>query len=103
MDQHDEEGYAGPATVSLGGTEVAVQVDLHGQFQPIDGRYHWYGRIAANPELARLVSGNRAEVVLRTPEGERSAELADPDPWGRYRVSGASSPPFALDLEIASE
>jgi hypothetical protein len=92
-------GYRGPAIVLIEGTEVPVEVDLRGQFQPIDGYFHWYGRVAANAELDRLVPGNSAQVVLRTPSGERPAQLSDPDPWRRYRVSGRSTPPFELDPE----
>lgn len=95
-----EAGYSGAAEVLIGGQVVPVLVELRGFFQPIDGRFHWYGRIAANPELDRLVPGNRAEVVLRTPTGERPGELSDPDLWGRYRVAGESTPPFPVDLEV---
>ncbi len=95
--EHDDPGYTGPATVVVNDTEVEVEVDLRGFFQPIDGRFHWYGRVAVNTRLNDLVSGNRADVVLRTPTGERPAELSDPDLWGRYRVSGESTPPFTLD------
>jgi hypothetical protein len=96
-------GYLGAAAVLIDGAEVAVEVDLRGHFQPIDGFFHWYGRVKANPELDRLVTGNRAEVVLRTPRGESPAELADPDLWDRYRISGVSTPPFALDLQVDPE
>jgi hypothetical protein len=101
--EHDHVGYLGPATVLIDGADVAVEVDLRGHFQPIDGFFHWYGRVKANPELDRLVTGNRAEVVLRTPQGESPAELADPDLWDRYRISGESTPPFTLDLEVGPE
>jgi hypothetical protein len=97
---HGEVGYTGPATVVVDEAEVAVQVELRGYFQPIDGYFHWYGRVAANPALDALVTGNRAAVLLRTPAGERPGELSDPDLWGRFRVSGQSTPPFALDMEI---
>jgi hypothetical protein len=89
--------------VLVGGEAVPVQVDLRGHFQPIDGRFHWYGRVAANPELAARVTGTRADVVLRTPNGEQPAELSDPDLWGRFRISGQSTPPFELDLELPPE
>lgn len=90
----DEPGYAGPATVLIADREVAVDVVLRGYFEPIDGFYHWYGRVATNAELAALVVGNRAGVVLRTPEGEQPAELSDPDLWSRFRIGGISTPPF---------
>jgi hypothetical protein len=92
---HEEDGYAGPATLTVDGAEFGVHVLLRGHFQPIDGRYHWYGRIAAHDELAAALGGARASGVLRTPEGSAPCELSDPDPWGRYRVTGASAVPYA--------
>lgn len=96
---HADPGYTGPATLVIEGSELAVQVDLRGYFQPIDGRYHWYGRVAADPELTRRIQGNRAAVLLRTPAGERAAELSDPDMWDRFRVAGEGRPPFVSGFE----
>jgi hypothetical protein len=92
----DEDGYAGAATLTVGGEEFAIEVDLRGHFQPIDGYYHWYGRIAAHEELARLLGGRKHSGEIRTAEGSAQAEISDPDPWGRYRVTGTSTPPFAV-------
>lgn len=91
-----DEGYRGTATLVVDGTELPVEVDLRGHFQPIDGRYHWYGRVRPNDELAELVGGRKRAAVLRTPDGEAGGELSDPDPWGRYRITGISTPPFAV-------
>ncbi len=41
----DSDGYEGTAVLEVGGARFDVQVRLRGHFQPIDGRYHWYGRI----------------------------------------------------------
>ena len=98
MTDHDEEGYTGPATVLLGDEELAVQAELRGHFQPIDGYYRWYGRLKADARLSTLLGGKKRSVTLRTPEGEAPAELSDPDPWDRYRVMGTSRPPFTTDL-----
>lgn len=98
-EDHSDPGYTGPATLLIDGAELAVEVDLRGYFQPIDGRYRWYGRVAADSELTRRVLGNRAEVLLRTPVEERRAELSDPDMWGRFRVAGEGSPPFTSGFE----
>lgn len=85
-----------PAELLLPGAEpLPVQVTLRGAFQPIDGRFHWYGRIAATDQLPPERSG--ASVVLRTAYGEAVGRLSDIDPWGRHRVSGTGRPPFALD------
>ena len=91
---HDD-GYEGPATIVADGTEAAVQVRLRGHFQPIDGCYHWYGRIEPNKSLSGLLGAGRARAVLTTPEGSAHCELSDPDLWQRYRVTGISTPPFA--------
>jgi hypothetical protein len=90
----DGDGYAGPATLRIGDATFAVQADLRGQFEPIDGRYHWYGRLARSDELTASMRQGRATGLLSTPEGTAECELYDPDPWERYRVAGISTPPF---------
>ena len=96
----EEEGYHGPATLVAGESEVDVTVRLRGQFEPIDGRYHWYGRIEVNPELNTLLGGRSRAAVLRTPHGEAAGQLSDPDTWGRYRVSGTGWPPFPVATSL---
>lgn len=92
----DEEGYTGEAVLVFEQREVPVSVQLRGYFQPIDGRYHWYGRIAADEQVTALVEAGARGAVLRTPTGEAKGSLTDPDPWSRYRVAGISTPPFAV-------
>jgi hypothetical protein len=89
-----DEGYDGPAELRTPeGSVLDVDVTVRGMFQPIDGRYHWYGRIVADEELdAQVDSG--ASVVLRTPHGEAAGRLSDRDPWGRHRITGTGVPPF---------
>lgn len=74
---------------------VPVEISLRGAFQPLDGRFHWYGRIAPSDRLPSSLSGR--EVVLRTPYGEGAGRLSDVDPWGRHRISGTGRPPFTVD------
>jgi hypothetical protein len=74
---------------------LAVDVALRGMFQPIDGLYHWYGRVASDDAVDALVE-TRADVSLRTPHGQVAARLSDRDPWGRYRVAGTGRPPFEV-------
>lgn len=97
---HDEEGYDGPAVLVLDGSTVDVTVALRGHFEPIDGFYHWYGRIQASERLAALAGAGRP-ALLRTPEGEAHGRLGDRDTWGRYRISGTSRPPFAVATSLA--
>jgi hypothetical protein len=83
------EEYVGPARI--GRAEVAVQ--LRGGFQPIDGRFHWWGRIGRDDRLdEEQTSGST--VTLVTPHGEAEGRLSDVDPWGRLRISGTGKPPF---------
>jgi Domain of unknown function (DUF4873) len=97
----DEDGYEGPAEVLLDGDRtVAVRAVLSGAFEPVEGRYQWYGRVSA-PDLTDLVGAGRLACVLRTPAGEAAGELAEPDTWGRYRVSGTSTPPFHVATTLA--
>jgi cation diffusion facilitator CzcD-associated flavoprotein CzcO len=99
MADHDhDDGYEGPATLAVGGVRVDVQVRLRGHFQPIDGRYHWYGRVEPNDSLPGLAGPGRTHAVLTTPEGSATCELSDPDPWQRYRIAGVSTPPYAAQL-----
>ena len=98
--EHDEDGYTGAATLVLGETELDIEVELRGHFQPIDGYYRWYGRIKANPTLSELAGGKKHKVEIRTPEGSAHGEISDPDPWDRYRIMGKSTPPFAVPTSL---
>ena len=98
--EHDEEGYRGTATLVFGEEEVAVEVELRGYFQPIDGRYHWYGRIKQNDDVTSRVEGGARTALLRTPTGQAEGTLTDQDPWGRYRVGGISTPPYKIEEPV---
>lgn len=86
------EAYDGPAVVQVDDIAHDVRVTLRGHFQPLDGHFHWYGRIATSPALDAVRSG--ASVELRTPHGTASGKVSDLDPWGRFRVAGTGTPPF---------
>jgi hypothetical protein len=87
---HD--GYQGPATLEAGSALVACDVVITGFFEPIAGRYRWYGRARG----AGLDTLPAKDVVLRTPHGTAVTTLADADPWGRYRLQGFGRPPFPV-------
>jgi uncharacterized protein DUF4873 len=93
----EDDDYAGSATVQLNQVEVPVQVRLIAVHQPVDGRIHWSGRIAANSALHEQLGGTGATALLRTPHGDaEDAQIGDLDPWGRYRITGTGKPPFPL-------
>ena len=55
----EDDGYEGLAVLVVEGrTEFTLRATLTGGFQPLDGRYRWYGRLEAHEELTRLVSNN---------------------------------------------
>ena len=89
------ERYDGHARLRTEAETVDVEVRLRGMFQPIDGRYHWYGRVASHTDVDALVESGAA-VVLETAHGSAAGRLADRDPWGRYRVAGTGRPPFPV-------
>ena len=89
------EGYDGPARLVTEEQSLDVEVRLRGHFEPLDGRYHWYGRVSPGADVDALVT-TRAELALRTPHGVSVARLADRDPWGRFRVTGTGRPPFPV-------
>ena len=101
-DFDDEDGYQGTAALEVADRRFDVRVELRGYFQPIDGRYHWYGRIAADPALDEVLAAGKQRGTLTTPQGSAPADVGDPDAWGRYRIEGFSTPPFASWL-TASE
>ena len=99
-----EDGYDGPAELVVAGREpVAVTVTLRGHFDPISGKYRWYGRVAASPEVADLVATGGRTVALRTPHAEVATSLSDVDPWGRPRVEGFGAAPFAVLDTVADD
>lgn len=96
MSEHSDDGYDGPAELIDGDTRVPVRVTLAGHFDPVSGKYSWYGRVAASPEVAALVESGSRSLVLRTPHGDVETRLSDVDPWGRPRVAGFGAAPFAV-------
>jgi hypothetical protein len=100
MTASDEDGYTGPAELIANGTTVAVEVKLAGHFEPISGKYRWYGRVGASDEVRALLSGGVRQAVLRTPHGEVATTLGDVDPWGRPRVEGFGAAPFEVATSV---
>ncbi|WP_433206165.1 DUF4873 domain-containing protein [Nocardia sp. CA-107356] len=89
--------YSGPALLDAPGAEVPVEVTLSGHCDPIDGHYHWYGRLAPG-DGGELPDPGRAEVFLTLPGGPPTAgRLQERDPWGNVRIVGIGTPPYPLE------
>ncbi len=96
----EDDGYAGPARLTVGGDQFQVEVELRGHFEPIDGQYHWYGRIASNEQLTARLAGTKATGNLATDHGTSQCVLSDPDLLHRYRITGRSTPPFPVETKV---
>jgi Domain of unknown function (DUF4873) len=100
----DEDGYRGPARLAVGDDTIDVDVVLGGHLEPLDGKYHWYGRIAQNDAVDAAKRSGTTTVGLVIADGA-SAEgrLAEHDAWGNMRITGLGRPPFErepIEVEI---
>ncbi len=97
----DDDGYRGPATLTVDGREVPVTVILDARHEPQDGKVHWFGRLTLDaepePALRTALTAPNGALELRTGGGRGTARIGDVDPWGRYRVTGVGRPPYTLD------
>jgi hypothetical protein len=90
-----DERYAGAAVLRADGVEVSVTIEVAGRVEPVDGRYHWGGRVAPAPEVAALVRGGKRAAELGLPGAPPvPARLGDVDPWGGVRITGVGTPPW---------
>ena len=98
----DEDGYSGPARLSIGDDTIDVEVVLGGHLEPLDGRYHWYGRVVRTRRCRRGEDRGRHGSASSI-DGRESAEgrLAEHDAWGNMRITGLGAPPFSrAEVEI---
>ncbi len=96
LDEREQDTeFSGSAVLSAGGRTESVQVHLNGHFEPLDGRYHWYGRVVG--DVVGFKKPNGSPLVLTIGDGpETPAALAEEDPWGNYRITGVGAPPFTV-------
>ncbi|MGH3455170.1 MAG: DUF4873 domain-containing protein [Nocardioidaceae bacterium] len=97
MSKDEALGYRGSVRVRLGGSAVEVEGQLHGFFQPIDGSYHWYGRLAPDERISAWVADRgRAPVEISVgADTPVPARLGERNPRGGHRVTGTGPPPHA--------
>ncbi len=100
-DREPADEYSGPALLDAPGAELMVTVALNGHPDPIDGHYHWYGRITA-AEGDELPDPGRGQVFLTLPGGHPApGRLQERDPWGHLRIVGVGAPPYPLEPAAA--
>ena len=90
--------YSGRAVLSAGARTAPVQVHLNGHFEPLDGNYHWYGRVVG--DVRDFKKPNGSPLFLTIDGGpETPTALAEEDPWGNFRITGIGAPPYATVRE----
>jgi hypothetical protein len=94
----DSTGYDGEATLVVGDQTIQVIVHLDGHLEPLDGRFHWYGRIERSVTVAAVKDAGATAGFLAI-DGAAPAELrlAEYDPWGHVQVKGTGLPPYPMD------
>jgi hypothetical protein len=95
----EETGYDGAATLVVGDQAVEVIVHIDGHLEPLDGSFHWYGRIERSAAVAGLKdAGATTASLVIADRAPAELRLAEYDPWGHVQVSGTGAPPYAMDL-----
>jgi hypothetical protein len=91
-------GYDGEATLVVGDQTIHVVVHLDGHLEPLDGRFHWYGRIERSAAVAAVKDAGATAGVLVIDGGvPAELRLAEYDPWGHLQVNGTGAPPYPVD------
>ncbi|MBB5872998.1 hypothetical protein F4553_006432 [Allocatelliglobosispora scoriae] len=89
------DGYAGPALLHTADLVHPVEVRLSGRVEPVDGRFHWGGRIDTDTATAELVRAGARGVALSIADGTPvPVRLAEVDPWGGVRLTATGPPPW---------
>jgi hypothetical protein len=95
----EETGYDGQATLLVGEQALDVMVHLDGHLEPLDGSFHWYGRIERTAAVAAVKDAGATTGSLVIAEGAPAElRLAEYDPWGHVQVSGTGLPPYPMEL-----
>lgn len=92
-------GFSGEATLIVGDQALPVTVHLDGHLEPLDGRFHWYGRIERSAAVAAVKDAGATAGTLSI-GGATPAEvrLAEYDFWRHVQVKGTGAPPYPMDL-----
>jgi hypothetical protein len=98
-----EDGYDGAATLRGAELEIPVRITLSGHVDPLDGRFHWGGRIGPDARVVRLIREGKREITLQV-DGARPlpARLTEVDPWGGVIVAATGHPPWPAP-EVSTE
>ncbi len=94
----DIDAYRGRATITVNYIGISADVMLRGAFEPTTGSYRWQGR-AVGEGFAHALTKRRTMAIIHINNTEAEVLVSDPDEWGRYKISGAGRPPFAVSFD----
>ena len=98
MPPEEESGYDGTAVLTVGDRAIDVTVHLDGHLEPLDGRFHWYGRIDRTDALVTAKDAGAGVGRLTIGDGEPAElRLAEYDFWGNVQVAATGAPPYRLE------
>ena len=102
MPEHEDDGYEGQAQLHVDGRTIDVEVVLGGHLEPLDGRFHWYGRVVQDNAVDAAKLNGTTTVGLSIAGGATAdGRLAEHDAWGNMRITGLGAPPFErAEVEI---
>ena len=91
-------GFSGEASLIVGDQVMDVVVHLDGHLEPLDGRFHWYGRIERSAEMEAVKDAGATTGLLVIGEhAPAELRLAEHDAWGHVQVKGVGAPPYPMD------
>jgi hypothetical protein len=95
MTMAGDDAYSGRAVVQIESARYPVTVVLAGRFEPVDGRYHWGGRILPLREVADAVRRGVRAATLYIGDRPFAIHLSEVDPWSGVRIRAVGTPPWA--------
>lgn len=101
----ESDGYRGPATlIGDDGTEVAVQAQLIGSYEPLAGAVRWLGRVEPSDGVTALRHSAKQPARLRIGDGE-PAEVQSlvANPWGDWHITGLGTFPYPHPMQAELE
>lgn len=87
----EDDVYDGPATLTLGDSELTARVRLTGHLHPVDGQFHWQGVVFDDRAITRA-----GPARLTIGEHTVDAKLTERTSQGVLMIAGAGAPPYAL-------
>jgi hypothetical protein len=82
---------------------IPVRIALSGHVDPLDGHYHWGGRVDPDVRVVGLLRDGKRDVTVQVGDlAPLPARLTEADPWGGVLVAATGKPPWEAP-ELSTE